>query len=221
MTFAYRHPRGFRSVLLSLILTTAVAGFGHAGVIYDTTSSATRIDVDISTALKQATQFHTTASDFIVTEMSFRLRLDSSTPATGSLNWLIYTDNAGLPYLPVPGGPVFNLDVSTLSETYAAVSTGPLNVSLSPSTDYWLVLNGESLTDGILQVEEALVPSGIGSPFNAASYTLGAWSGHGNQAAVGTITAVPEPGAGALAAIAVGLVSLAAWWRRARRHVAG
>jgi hypothetical protein len=208
-----RPSYGLCAVLVSLVWALTACDISQAGIIYDTTTSTTLLDIDVSPTLKQATQFHTTASDFIITEMSLQLRLDSSTPATGSLNWLIYTDNGGLPNLPVPGGPIFSLDVSTLSETYAAVSTGPLNVSLAPSTDYWLVLNGESLSSGILQVEEALIPSGIGSPFRAASYTLGAWSGHGNQAAVGTITAVPEPGASALAVIGAGLAVLMSWLR--------
>ncbi|MEX0671207.1 MAG: hypothetical protein WD060_12210 [Pirellulales bacterium] len=207
-------------LLVALILATAAAAVSEAETIYDTTSSTTLLDIDVSPAVKQATRFQTTASEFIVTGMSFQLKLDDSgeppDPATGILNWLIYTDNGELPVLPIPGGPIFDLDVSTLSAAYSTVSTGPLNVSLSPLTTYWLVLNGQSLTSGILQVQEALNPTGTGSPFGAASSTTGtSWSGHSSQAAVGTITAVPEPGPAALAAIGAGLVSLM-WWRRLR-----
>lgn len=203
-------------LLVVLIVAAAAAAVGEAGTIFDTTSSTNLLDVDVSAAVQQASQFRTTAGDSIVTGMSFQLRLDSSDPAEGTLNWLIYTDNGGLPGLPVPGGPFFNLAVSTLTDAYSTVSTGPLNVSLSPSTNYWLVLNGQSLSSGILQVQEALNPTGTGSPFRAASSTTGtSWLAHGGQAAVGTITAVPEPGQAAVAAIGGGLVSLL-WWRRVR-----
>jgi hypothetical protein len=169
--------------------------------------------------VKQATQFHTTATDFVVTGMALQMRQDAETPATGSLNWLIYTDNGGLPDLPVPGGPIFNLDVSTLSETYTTVSTGPLNVSLSPSTTYWLVLNGESLSSGVVQVQNAFGASGTGSPFSVASYPISTptWTAQAGAATVGTITAVPEPGAFALAAFGGGLAALM-WRHRPRQN---
>jgi hypothetical protein len=203
-------------LLVGLILATAAAAVSEAGTIYDTTSSTSLADIEVSPALKQATRFQTTASDFVVTGIALQMRQDTATPATGSLNWLIYTDNGGLPGLPVPGGPIFNLDVSTLTDTYATVSTGPPNVSLSPSTTYRLVLNGQSLDSGFLQIQEALNPTGTGAPFGAASSTTGtSWSGHSSQAAVGTITAVPEPGPATLAAIGAGLVTLM-WWRRLR-----
>lgn len=188
--------------LVVVLFAAATTSQSRAGVIYDTTASSTLTDVDVSTAatnLKQATLFHTTASDFIVTEMSFLLRIDVEDPPTGSLNWLIYSDVGGQPDLPVLAYVPFSLNVSTLSGTYAAVSTGALNIPLSPSTNYWLVFNGESLTSGVVQIEEALNPSGIGSPFKAMTYNTNAWTGVNNLAAVGTITAVPEPSTYAMA----------------------
>jgi hypothetical protein len=191
-------------------LAMLVAEPSHAATIYAPTSG-TLIDADVSSVLKQATRFQTTATDYVVTGVSFEMRQDSLETPEGSLNWLIYTDAGDLPGLPVPG-LIFNQDVSTLTGSYTTVSTGALSVALAPSTNYWLVLNGQSLTSGIVQIQHALTPSGPGGPFRVAS-DAGTWSGIDGLAVVGTITAVPEPGALALGAIGAGLAALVA-----RRH---
>ena len=194
-----------RQLMAGILTAVGATSTCLASTIYDTTPSATTVDFDISPTLKQATQFRTTASDFVVTGMTFELRQDSETPAAGSLNWLIYTDDNGLPNLPIAGNPIFNMSVAGLTGTYSAVSTGSLNVALSPSTTYWLVLNGQSLDSGVLQIREALNPTGTGGPFKAASYPVssGTWTGNAAVAAFGTITAVPEPMTAALLAVGV------------------
>jgi hypothetical protein len=198
------------------------AGIGilpcRSATIYDTTPPATSIDSDVSPTVKQATRFQTTASDFVITSMAFDIRNDSVDPATGFLNWLIYTDSSGLPGLPIAGNPIYNMDVAGLTTSYSTVSTGAMNVSLSPSTTYWLVFNGESLSSGVLQLLESLGPSGVGGPFKGASYPVstGVWAGNASAAASGVIAAVPEPStyAMALAGLACGGFSM---WRRRKR----
>ena len=206
---------------LAIIMADAI----HATTIYAPTS-ASQIAVQVSKLpfVKQATRFTTTATDYIVTGVAFEMRAVSDDLPTGFLNWLIYTDAGNLPGLPSPG-IIFNQDVSTLTTSYATVSTGALSVTLAPSTNYWLVLNGESLDSGSLEVPEALSPiSGTGGPFRGASDTNGAgWGGVDNIALVGTITAVPEPGTLALGAIGAGIAALVAWRHqsgRAARHSA-
>ncbi|MCE9629778.1 MAG: PEP-CTERM sorting domain-containing protein [Planctomycetia bacterium] len=205
--------------MFATVFTVALFGISpcRSATIYDTTPPATSLDFDVSPTVKQATMFHTTASDFVVTSMAFDFRKDSEDPATGFLNWLIYTDNSGLPGLPIAGNPIYNMNVAGLTTSYSTVSTGALNVSLSPSTTYWLVFNGESLSSGVLQLLESVGPSGVGGPFKAASYqSSGPWSGNSAVAPSGVITAVPEPStcAMALAGLACGGYSM---WRRRKR----
>jgi hypothetical protein len=196
---------GWFAPLMGVVVATALADVGRAEMIYAPTS-LTLVDADVSQAVTQATQFHTTATGYVITGVSFEMQLASGT--TGFLNWLIYTDTAGIPGVPV-SGVIFNQDVSTLSGTYTTVSTGSLSVVLSATTNYWLVLEGQSLDPGVIvNVQQALAPSGTGSPFRAASNT-GSWAPLANVAVVGTITAVPEPATIALAAIGSGLVALA------------
>jgi hypothetical protein len=206
-----------QAILVSLLALVVMPTDGRADTIYEPTSWALLVDTDVSPSLKQATQFHTTTTGSVLTGVSLQMRQDASTPATGSLNWLIYTDNAGQPDLPVSGGLIFNQDVSTLGSTYATVSTGALSLALLPDTDYWLVLNGESLSSGVLQIQNAFAASGTGSPFRVASFPIitSTWTAQAGAATVGTMTAVPEPLVGGLAAVVAGLVTLIA--RRRRR----
>jgi hypothetical protein len=98
------------------------------------------------------------------------------------------------------------------------VSTGSLNVALSPSTTYWLVLNGQSLDSGVLQIREAVGPTGTGGPFKAASYAAssGPWTANAGVAAFGTITAVPEPASLSMVAGAGAAFAAAVYRRRSR-----
>lgn len=202
-------------ILACVVAMAGMATDGVAATIYEPTAWSFLVDTDVSPVVSQATQFHTTATEFILTGVSLQMRQDAAEPATGSLNWLIYTDNAGHPNLPVSGGLIFNQDVSALSSSYTTVSTGLFNLALSPSTDYWLVLEGQSLSSGVLQIQNAFGASGTGSPFAVASYTS-TWAAQTGQATVGTMTAVPEPAVGGFAAVAVGLMAMIARGRRAR-----
>ena len=211
--------RTWRWLLLIGPMALVSANASHAATIYEVTGGTTPIDVVIeeTPTLAQATRFQTTATDYVVTNASFDMRKDPADPPTGTLTWQILTNSINnLPGSVVSGGNILSLDVSTLTTSYATVSTGPLNVTLTPLTNYWLVFGPAGLTSGAVQVQGFVGPTGTGSPFLSASLSGNppSWASSSTVAPRGTITAVPEPGTLILGVISAGIAALAACRRK-------
>lgn len=180
--------------------------------IFDTTSSSPVNTGTFSNQLWAATQFRTTVSDFVLTSLSF----NAGAAASGNLVLKVYSENAGKPGTQV-GANLGSIDVSTIS---GSISLSGLNVPLSPSTNYWLVIDNDAMVSGQLELAFSTSATGIGSPFSFAQGTGGAnWSTFPGYALIGTITAVPEPGTIWMVTACLGVLS-AVCFRRMKKLAA-
>jgi hypothetical protein len=130
----------------------------------------------------------------------------------GGISVTVFSDNAGVPgsSLQILSGPSDPLPGQPSGTTGNVDYTG--NLSLSPSTTYWIEVRTSNGNNSGYAWWETLTPS------NAGSGTLGAWAVGGNgmtpywhnngttRAMLLSVTAVPEPSQGALV-VGLALVS--------------
>ncbi|MBI1213704.1 MAG: hypothetical protein GC190_19770 [Alphaproteobacteria bacterium] len=181
----------------------------EAADIFNTTGSSGITFALFTPPLWTASLFHTTATDFKIESFSFQLN-NTVGSMSGNLVAKIYTNSGSKPGSQV-GASLGTIDTSTLSTT---VSLTGLNLTLSPSTDYWLVLDNNGVA-GNMFYNYTLTPSGPSSPYAQAQTSDSGvnWGVNSGIAMIGVITAVPEPGTVVMGAACVSVLAMAGYRR--------
>jgi len=216
--------------LLGVSLGIGSVATARGAVIYDRdTTGASPSNFSKNGGL--GLSFQTTAQFFTITEISFWHEKPNASDDTGNLIVELWdaTGTSNLPGNQIGSGALATVALSTIpDDTLQPLSVGGLNITLSPSTNYWatITLVGNTNATGNIQW----------TPYSGASAgTVAGSLGRGlldNQAGgqtwpsnaqlssssfvAGSVTAVPEPGSLGLAGIAV----VAGWtlYRRRRRQ---
>jgi hypothetical protein len=182
-----------------------------AADIFNTTGSAGISTFTYTPPFLVATLFRTTASDFILNSISVQTSNTLGTRA-GNIVVRIYSNGANVPVSQV-GADLGTFAASGLS---TSISLTGLSRTLSPSTNYWLVVDIAGVTGGDVNFRATFSPSGVGSPFfYAQSNNSGAsWSTNSGVALAGVITAVPEPGTVLMGIVSAGSLAICGLRRR-------
>lgn len=220
-------PRtSFAKLFIATVGATLLGGLSaaSAAILSDNlgqTQSATDSINDLSFA---AQAFTTTGTDFVIDSVTVAAH-KSGSGVTGTLNLFFYdnTGSGGLPGTSVSGStPIASVDASALATTAGSTHAWTLlNYSLAPSTTYYVVLGGASVSGGQFQWDYTTSTSGTGFPSNYAdSSNSGASWGSLSTANPQQmqVTAVPEPSVNVLGAIAA--VTAAVTCRRTRSSIA-
>jgi len=174
--------------------------------------------------------FQTTAQLFTITEISFWHQKPSTSNDTGNLIVELWdaTGTSNLPGNQI-GSALATVALSTIpDDTLQTLSVGGLNITLSPSTNYWATITLAGNTNSTSNVQWLTY---TGSSAGTVTGSLGyAWLDNqsGGQTwpsnasllssdfTAGSVTAVPEPGSLGLAGIAA--VAGLTLYRRRRRQ---
>ena len=219
----------FPNRVLRLVLPiVAVIGFKFTGSVravdlYNTLAQSS-VGVDsISSRYGDGLSFKTTATDYAVDTVKIPLRNDTFTPASsGNISISIYDAN-GANSRPgsIIGTSIGTVPVSSLTTSFQTFTFSSLNRTLSPSTNYYIVINSSDITSGGARTDltndntGAITTGSLGYSFYNMSW------GNPNpnywvRGSVSTVAPVPEPSTYALAAIASGVMAAVARRRKAR-----
>ena len=208
-----------RVLRLSLPIVAVIGLFtsGSAPAIdlYNNLNQAYNQSTSINNSYSTGVSFKTTAAETTVTSLSAYLQ--ANTPATGNLLFSIYdaTGSGGAPGTKITDAGT--LAASTVTNAFQTYTISSLNIALSATTNYWLVVSN-STADFVMFGAANTTTGTPGSVGIATKTGPAAWSLlGGNYRLMGSITAissVPEPTTWALAAIASGVL---AWTARRRK----
>lgn len=176
--------------------------------------------------------FQTTAQLFTITEISFWHQKPASSNDSGKLIVELWdaTGTSNLPGSQIGSGALATVALSTIpDDTLQPLSVGGLNITLSPSTNYWATI---TLADNTNSTSNVQWLTYSGSSAGTVTGSLGAgfldnqnggqtWPSNGQLISnttfvAGSVTAVPEPGSLGLAGIAA--VAGLTLYRRRRRQ---
>jgi hypothetical protein len=174
--------------------------------------------------------FQTTAQLFTITEISFWHEKPSSSDDTGNLIVELWDATGSSNFAGNQiGSALATVALSTIpDDTIQQLSVGGLNITLSPSTNYWATITLANNTNSTSNVQWHTY---TGSSAGTVTGSLGAgsldnqnggqtWPSDGqlllNTFVAGSVTAVPEPGSLGLAGIAA--VAGLTLYRRRRRQ---
>ncbi len=199
----------FTLVLASVLVIIASPAARAADLANNLASSSFGGNI-ITDSIWQAQAFTTLPTDFVLTSITLQLR-KGLVGTTGTLNISIY-DSTGTGNRPgtAVGAVLATADVSTFTQEMVEYTFSGLNRVLSPTTTYYLVLSGTSITNGNAQWAVTSSTIGTGFPSNFAD-TLNSgttWSAPlQSDPMIMRIVAVPEPSTYALGAICTGTLS--------------
>lgn len=210
---------------IALILSTFLfccQGRATAADIYDNIGQSILTDAGLNDASWAALSFKTTDTNYVITAVNVPLkRLNSST--TGSIILSLYTaTGAGSAPETKIGSDLGSTPIAGYTQgIYQNFSITGLNVPLSPSTNYYLVISSTGLAGnygvGVNNTGGGTVTGSLG--YSDTLNSGGSWSGPtSGYYFIGSVTAtVPEPTTYALGVIASGLMGIVAGRRKARR----
>lgn len=214
--------------VLRLVLSiVAVIGFIFTGSVravdlYNTLAQPSLGVDSISTQYGDGLSFKTTATDYVVDTVKIPLQNDAFTPASsGNVTISIYNAN-GSNSRPgsIIGTPIGTVPVSSLTTSSQTFTFSSLNRTLSPSTNYYIVINSTDITSGVVRTSitdnntGAITTGSLGYSFYNNSWG-GPTAGYWVKGSISTV-AVPEPTTYALAAIATSVMAAVARRRKAR-----
>lgn len=216
--FAFRHV-----VCTTLMLLTFAGSSVKATDLYNTMGQS----VDSTQLLKDSTwtalSFMTSATDFTITGVTIPVK-NVIGLTLGNIQVSLYTGDGSnsRPNTKIGSDlgttPVSGFSNSAVYQDYAI--TG-LNVTLSPSTKYYVVISASGIGSGAQDFLYLGLHSGAGGVttgslgFSQSLNSGSSWDAPGNSSSVvGLVTAVPEPSTYALAAIATGLITALARRRK-------
>ena len=219
--FAGRIAR--RALFLVAVLGLTAAGPARAIDIYNTLAQ-TSLGVDsISTQYWDGLSFKTTATDYVVDTVKIPLRNDSFTPASSGNVTISLYDATGASSKPgnIIGTAIGTVPVSSLTTSFQTFTFSSLNRTLSPSTNYYIVIKSTDITSGVARTDltndntGAITTGSLGYAFYNNSWgspNASYWV----RGSISTV-AVPEPTTWALAAIATGVLAAVARRRKAQQ----
>lgn len=205
----------FRSSLLSMALLLLLLPEVKAVDLYNNLGANVGQSASINNSYLVGLSFQTTAMETVVTDLKASLNTSAT---AGSTIFSIYdaSGTSGRPGSKITdAGTILNSSITSSSST---LTVSGLNISLSPSTNYWLVLSG--LTTDFVNWSVTTSTSGATGSVGIGTKTgPGSWNLITSYRAIGAVTAVasvPEPSTYALAAITTGVMAAVARRRRAR-----
>lgn len=140
-----------------------------------------------------AQQFNTTATEFTIGSVTLNLSKSSN---TGTFTATIFGDSSGSPGSAIAGAVIAsNIPGSTLDSLLGNLVTfGGLNISLSPSTPYWVVVEGAGGFDGNWGFTNSTTGTGGFSVRNTSGVNTTSWNAIETSFPMRMeVTAVPEP----------------------------
>jgi hypothetical protein len=198
-------------VTVAVVCLIMPATRAKAGMIYDTTSGS---GVSLSSNNVQlALSFQTTSTEYVINAVGLEMS-SAGISLTGALNVSIY-DATGVDSAPGAqlGTNIGSVDAASLSTIATIFSFTGLSRSLSPSTNYYIVitpdnLSGSYVLSGTSDPSGGIVTGSLGFGFNSPSWTVvpgnyiigyvSASSGGGSGGAVPEPTSMAIFGLGAL-----------------------
>lgn len=217
-----------RNFFATLGLVLGLAGSGQAADLYNTLPATNRGDDFINAGtpnLRLAQSFSTTANDYILSSVTLSMFMGVlNSPGTFGVELYGFNTNDSKPTTLVTGGSIYSGNSSILSTSATDVVFSGLNITLVPSTQYYIVINAN--LNHALFWQYAKYPSGSGSTgYSTQYYTSSSDSGSSwSSSTLSTtypyimkITAVPEPSTWALAGLATGVIGFIARHRNAKR----
>lgn len=208
---------------LAVLFSLASSSMVRAVDLYNTLAQSSLGVDSISTQYGDGLSFKTTATDYAVDTVKIPLRNDTFTPASsGNISISIYDAN-GSNSRPgsIIGTSIGTVPVSSLTTSFQTFTFSSLNRTLSPSTNYYIVINSSDITSGVARTDltndntGAITTGSLGYSFYNTSWgnpNAGYWV----RGSVSTVAPVPEPSTYALAAIASGVMAAVARRRKAR-----
>ena len=221
VSLSFERVREMRSVLnwlrksslaaVAVVCLVMPANRAKAGMIYDTTGGS---GVSLTTSNVQfALSFQTTSTEYVINAVGVEMG-NTGSSLTGTLNVSIY-DATGMGNAPGAqlGTNIGSVDAASLSTFATVFSFTGLSRSLSPSTNYYIViapnnLSGQYSLSGTATPSGGIVNGSLGFGYNSpswsvtpGSYIIGyvsASSGGGSGGAVPEPTSMAIFGLGAL-----------------------
>lgn len=210
-----RIPQGLLSTVLVFASISAVQP-ARAADIYNNLGATQNQTSSINNSFWFGLSFRTTATESLITSLSVDLQLQNASNTSGNVNFQIFdsTGASGLPGTVV--STAGSIALSSMTTSRATYTLNSLNIPLSTSTNYWLVLKGTT-TDFVSSIL-TISTNGASGSIGAGVGGTGTWNLHSGYRAVGVVSAiaVPEPTTYALAAIAAGVMTFVARRRKAR-----
>lgn len=206
--------------LLLSILAITCAGLKTPAVdVYNTLAQPSAGTNSVSTQYGDGLSFKTTATDYVIDSVQIPL-MNSNATSSGSVTISIYDAN-GTSSRPgsIVGSSIGSVAVSSLTNNFQTFTFSGLNRTLSPSTNYYIVIRSANITSGTVRTDlttdntGAITTGSLGDAFYNNGWT-GPFAGFWVRGSVSTV-AVPEPSTYVLAAIATGVLGFAA--RRRKR----
>ena len=163
--------------------------------------------------------FSTTVSEFVINSIS--LQIYKQPGSTDVYSVWIYDNVGGLPNT-VVASVALNQSQAALSDSASTKSFGTLGLTLSASTNYFLVVGGVQSTSMNWDYWDTATPSGIGIPSLGTSFDGTNWTATAlNYPAMMSIAAsVPEPSTWAMASLTVAVLAGAARRKKAQARLA-
>jgi hypothetical protein len=212
-----------RLLLVSTLLTVALSATATSSlaleVLADNLANTRNGGQSVNDNSWPAQAFTTTSTAFVLD--SITLNMSKDTGATGSVELIVYDSSGTLVRPGTAASSVFaTIDVSSLLTSPADVTISSLNVVLSPSTTYYLVLRGVGSTagfDALWSYTNTTTGTGFPSRYSesndgGATWDLPVLSSPQKM----SINAVPEPSTYALAGLSAITVIFTARRRRER-----
>ena len=194
-----------------------IAQAAHASVIFDN-GGPNQVDGNEMTEWIQTDNFMLAASDTITSATFWDL--ESAGAYQGSITWIIYADNAGIPGTQLATGSATLTQVATGNSFEGLTEyqdTFALSFAALGSTTYWLGLHNGPLTttdrDGMYWETTATGNAPTGEEFDLQSG--GPWNNNGNEHAFNLSDGASAPEPGTILLIGCGLTGLALVRRRA------
>jgi len=209
----------FFGMASSLFLFSGLISAGpvRAAVLYDTLST-TSAGVESIGASGLGTpnnygmgiSFRTTAVDYVIDSVTIKLKSDSATSGNVTLSIYDTSGSGGTPGS-IVGTPLGTIAVSSLTASLSDYTLSSLNLTLSPSSNYWLTATSLDITSGVVRGSVTADTTGVTSGSVGYSFKNGSWTGpystyYGRASITTASAAVPEPST-IMGAVAVGALA--------------
>lgn len=225
MTTFKTHARLLTCLVIMILSITFAAESHGATLLFDNLNETeTPYYARVGNNELRAQAFSTTTTDFVISAVSLRLWNDSGTTGTFELQIWDSLGPSAEPGSQV-GSALYSGLAQNLSDSSSLLSASGLSVTLAPSTTYYLVPRGVSLTDvsTIFGPIPGTLKWGITEVISTDFYARGAyaespWIGPDVTSNVFMqVTAVPEPTTWGMGSVGL---ACGGWYLSRRRRVA-